>query len=338
MLRSFLFAISIAALSTTVSAKETAPLPSKAITIATSYTLASRAFGDDREINVRLPASYEKAKEKRKYPVLYVVDGAVSQDFEHIAGLAHHGEISGTFDEFIVVGVQTKKRIYELTFPADDERYTKYQKPNGGSDKFRDLLTKEVMPWVNAKYRTNGHDAIIGESLAGLFIMETFLKYPKMFDSYISISPSLWWDKESLGAETPALLAKHDQIARKLYITMANEGGTMQRGLDAVLATLKSKMPKGLSWTYVDRRDSEFHGSIYHLAALDALRTLYGKPHRTGVPSDATWLFTGDVPGLSEMAKENVKKPCNHDNAVKVSYAEIDKDPAKWRGMCVLAN
>ena len=64
------------------------------------------------------------------------------------------------------------------------------------------------MPWVEARYRTNGKDAIIGESLAGLFIVETLFEDPTLFDDYIAVSPSLWWEKKKYGRKAAAYLAK----------------------------------------------------------------------------------------------------------------------------------
>jgi predicted alpha/beta superfamily hydrolase len=113
-------------------AQSAPPPPGEPIMLGTSHRLPSAALGEARAINVRLPASYAASPERR-YPVLYLLDGGADQDFPHIAGLAQHGEISGTFDEFILVGITTRRRIWELTFPTQDERYTTYFRANGQS-------------------------------------------------------------------------------------------------------------------------------------------------------------------------------------------------------------
>lgn len=99
------------------------------ITLGTSHELPSKILGEARQVNVRTPSGY--AKSEGRYPVLYVLDGGVDQDFPHMAGLAQNAEVSGTFDEFIVVGVATKNRIWELTFPSQDERYAAFYRANG---------------------------------------------------------------------------------------------------------------------------------------------------------------------------------------------------------------
>ena len=138
------------------------------------------------------------------------------------------------------------------------------------------------MPWVEAKYRTNGQDAVIGESLGGLFITETFLKDPTLFDDYIAVSPSLWWDKMKLAKGAAADLAAMPAGKRRLYLTMADEAGLMQKGLNILIKAIETDTPDGLGWTYVERKDSEGHATIYHVAALDAFRAFYLSAGRTG--------------------------------------------------------
>jgi hypothetical protein len=316
----------------------------KPIAIGTSHLLPSAILKGDREINIRLPAGYASAKEPKRYPVLYVLDGAVDQDFPHIAGLAQHGEISATFDEFILVGIGTKKRIWELTTPTQDERYSTYYRANGeavefasggGAAEFRRHIAEEVIPFVENNYRTDGRRTLMGESLAALFVVDTLLRQPALFDDYVAISPSMWWNREELGTRSAEMLKAQRLDGRRLYVTMASEGGTMQRGLDRLLAALKSPAAGALKWTYVDRRDSEHHGSIYHLAALDALRTLYPQPYRPGAP--LPWLYIDALKPLSAAAEADRKIPCTAERAKRVTFAEINRKRERWEAFCVMS-
>jgi hypothetical protein len=314
------------------------------ISIGTSHRVQSTILGAGREVNVRLPASYSAAKEPKSYPVLYVLDGGIEQDFIHIAGLGQHAEMSGAFDEFIIVGIATEKRIWELTFPSQDERYSTFLRANGqpvefasggGSEKFRAFITSEVIPFVEANYRTTKRRTLIGESLAAFFVVDTLLKQPQAFDDFIAISPSLWWNREELGTRAATLLQSQDYADKRLYVTMAGEGGTTQRALDTLRAALRTPAAGSLRWIYVDRRNSEHHGSIYHVAALDALRTLYPKPWRPGSP--LPWVHIGEMPKLSEQAEADKKILCTAERARKVSFAEVNADPARWEALCVLS-
>jgi predicted alpha/beta superfamily hydrolase len=325
----------------------TAAVPSRAqspaaegtpISIGTSYSIQSRHLEGPRTINIRLPAGYAE-QPNRRFSVLYLLDGGVDQDFPHIAGIAQHADISWTFEPFILVGVESVRRPFELSFPATDERYGERQRPNGGSERMRAFLRDEVRPFVEARVRASGEDILMGESLAGLFVVETLLRAPDMFDTYIAISPSLWWSRGALPAEAPRLLARHDAAPRRLYITVANEGGTHRRGIDALVAALEAHAPPGLDWRFVDRSAAETHGSIYHAAALDALRSLYPIPYREGFSPETPWLYDGELPPLSADAQRSLAAgECTTASARRTTLAEIAADEAYWRGMCVLVD
>jgi predicted alpha/beta superfamily hydrolase len=257
------------------------------IVIGQSFTLHSRVLGKPRKVNVYVPPGY--AGGEKRYPVLYVIDGGEAQDFHHISGIAQLGTIAGTTAEIIVVGIETVDRASELTSAAGDPRYREQWPTHGASGDFRRHIADEVIPFVERRFRTSGDTAVIGESLAGLFIVETFLRQPALFDHYIAISPSLWWDTRSLSREASALMAGHDEAERTLFLVMADEGGTMQDGMERLVAALQASAPSGLQWMY-EARPHETHASIYHGAALDAVRRIWGIDTRQEAASWPWWL------------------------------------------------
>ena len=239
------------------------------IVIGQSYPLASKIMGVDRTINVYLPPSY--ATSTARYPVVYLLDGGVAQDFHHISGLAQLGPIADTMREVIVVGIETVDRQSELTFKPVHDAKLAADYPNAGrSARFRRFVADEVKPWVAAHYRTDDDDALMGESLAGLFVVETLLREPGLFRRYVAVSPSLWWDNGALNAAAPPLIAGLGDRERWLYLTVANERGM---GVDTFAEALKAA-PKSLHWRFVPR-PRETHGTTFHYAALEALRVFY---------------------------------------------------------------
>lgn len=260
------------------------PSPPSPIVIGQSFTLRSRVLGMPRKVNVYVPPSH--ASGARRYPVLYLLDGGEAQDFHHISGLAQLGTIAGTTAELIVVGIESVDRSHELTFATRDPRDAETWPTHGASATFRRHIADEVIPFVESRFRTSGDNALIGESLAGLFVVETFLREPALFDRYIAISPSLWWDAISLSDQAGALLAQHDDTARTLFLAMADEGGTMQLGMHRLVAALEASAPRALTWTY-EARPEETHATIYHDAALDALRQLWGMSTHGAAPAPA---------------------------------------------------
>ena len=235
------------------------------IQIGVSHRVNSKPLGEMRVVNVALPASYAKAP-TRRYPVIYLIDGGVGQDLLHVTGTVHLGALWGRSQEAIVVGVETKDRRRELVGPTRDPALLKKYPTAGKSAAFRAYLREEVKPLVAANYRTSGRDVVVGESLAGLFIVETYLAEPGLFGGYGAISPSLWWDEEALSKIAAGRIGKR-QAGRPLYLTIADEGTTMQAGVDRVVTGLRGGA-KG--WCYAPRPDLT-HATIYHTVLPSAL-------------------------------------------------------------------
>lgn len=245
-----------------------APTPPQPIVLGTSQQVHSAALSEDRTINVVLPASYAKEPAKR-YPVLYLIDGGVDQDLVHVAGVLQLNSAWGRSQEAILVGIATKDRRHELTGPVADAELLKKYPTSGSSAKFRSFIREQVKPLVERTYRTNGYDAVIGESLAGLFILDTYLNEPDLFDAYGAISPSLWWDKEAIANGAAAKLgAKQD--GHRLYFAVAEEGADMRAADDRVAAALKAK-----AHDYCfNVRDDLAHSTIYQQLTPQALQFL----------------------------------------------------------------
>lgn len=283
MMKFLLFAavLTVGACSTGVLRNAGSVAAARQIVLGQGYEIASAALGEARQVNVYVPPDY--ATSGKSYPVLYLIDGGVDQDFIHIAGLSQHALISASFREMIVVGIATQDRRRELTFPAtNDETLRKEYPTHGESAKFRAFVASEVKPWVERSYRTDGHDAVIGESLAGLFVIETFLKQPDLFDGYAAIDPSLWWDNGALAMQARGLLAAQSTgeragVERAVYMAVAKGVPAMRVPQAAVANTLKAVAPAGLNFTY-DVMEDEQHSTIYHRAALTALRKLFANP------------------------------------------------------------
>lgn len=245
------------------------------VVIGQSYALPSSVMGQTREINVWLPPGY--ASSGQTYPVLYVLDGGQDQDFHHISGIAQLGTIVGTTRDVIVVGIASVDRRNELALPTENPELIARYPTQGQSDRFRRFVGEEVMPFIEGRLHTSGETALMGESLAGLFVVETFLKEPQMFDAYVAVSPSLWWDGGRLARQSGAHLRDHSNDPRTLILTLGDEGEEMQAPMDVLTANLRDHALPGVTWDFTPR-PTESHASIYHGAALDAFRRLYAVP------------------------------------------------------------
>jgi len=263
-----------------------APTP---IRLGEQHLLTSVLLGDTREINVWVPPGI--AEGRMPGAVIYLIDGALDQDFKHIAGLGELCALSWTCETTLIVGIQTKDRQRELTPAATDPRFIAGFPQAGGAADFRRFLAEEVRPFIDARYPGAPRTVLMGESLAGLFVIDTLLETPTLFDDYVAISPSLWWDAGRIAAGAPAKLAGPGREGRRLYMAIANEGGPMQAGVNTLRAAIAAAAPDGFEFIFSDRSASETHATIYHGEALAALRRLYPMPPWEG---EAPWWMIPD--------------------------------------------
>lgn len=257
--------------------------PARPLTIGQTFTLASKVLAETRRINVLLPRDYDKHPDAR-FPVLYLLDGGIGEDFLHIAGLVDVETGDGTMAPTILVGIENTQRRRDLTGPTTDSRDLAIAPVVGKSATFREFLHDELMPEVRMRYRTSGKRAIIGESLAGLFVVATFLQQPTLFDTWIAVDASLWWNHDALVNAAARDLAAQASGSRTLYLACSRDG--CPDGKDAEFpvprfaAVLQAHAPKGLHWL-LRRFPRETHATVFHPAAMDAFKTVFPAPAKT---------------------------------------------------------
>jgi predicted alpha/beta superfamily hydrolase len=241
------------------------------LTLGEVLTIDSEILGEPRILNVYLPASYSESQDKR-YPVVYVLDGSISEDFIHIAGLVQFASFPwlNFAPESIVVGVANVDRKRDFTFASSDELDQKEYPTAGGSKAFIKFISAEVQTTINRRYRANDQNTLIGQSLGGLLATQILFEHPHMFANYIIISPSLWWDQESLLKK----VIDTSQSGLKVYIGVGNEGSTMIRLATNLVDKLNQayKNKDAAHFTYFNEND---HGDALHLAVYDALKILF---------------------------------------------------------------
>ncbi len=246
-------------------AAESAPL-----VMGETFTIESKAVGEMRRINVYMPPGYTEAGDTR-FPVLYMPDGGMAEDFLHIAGLVQVSAGNGTMRPFILIGIENTERRRDMTGPTENAKDKEIAPRVGGSEAFRKFLRAELMPEVKARYRTTDETAIVGESLAGLFVVETLFLEPDLFDTYIAFDPSLWWNDEHLLKIAAEQLGKHAKLEKKLYFAASSDAAELGQRFAEILT---KSAPPGLKWHYEPMAD-EKHSTIYHPAALKAFRYLF---------------------------------------------------------------
>jgi predicted alpha/beta superfamily hydrolase len=263
--------------SSPVAATRAAPAPDPVLPHRT-WTIDSKVLGETRRINVYTPPGYDDTAGAR-YPVLFMPDGGVGEDFPHVTSDIDSAIRAGEMRPVIVVGIENTERRRDMTGPTDVEADRKIAPRVGGSANFRAFIRDELMPVVGRRVRGSGQTAIVGESLAGLFVLETFFEEPQLFGTYIALSPTLWWNAQALVRGADARLRARPRLTGTLYLATAGDDDIGDAG-KALAAALRAAAPKGLTWYYEPRSDLQ-HRTIYRAASPGVFRKLFPAAMKT---------------------------------------------------------
>lgn len=247
--------------------------------LGTIDTLHSTVLGEDRVLNIYLPEGYNPDS-IAAYPVIYLLDGSADEDFIHVVGLVQYNNFSwiDRFPKSIVVGIANINRRRDFTFDVPNldcvekmgfnkSGFTEY----GKSEKFMNFIEKELQPHIEKNYKTVGPKTIIGQSLGGLLCTEILLKKPALFDTYIIMSPSLWWGNEELLQQAPQLLKANNFSKKRIYVGVGKEGNVMVNDAKKLSTILKDNKIE----TYFDYLPNEDHATMTHQAVYNAFKLLY---------------------------------------------------------------
>lgn len=243
--------------------------------------ISSTQLAEKRILNIYLPEGYVK-DDTTHYSVVYLLDGSQDEDFIHVVGLYQFNNFSwiNRVPKSIIVGIANVDRRRDFTYPTTIQKDKDRFKTAGRSAQFISFIEKELQPYIEKTYKTNGSKTIIGQSLGGLLATEILLKKPALFNQYIIISPSIWWDNGSLLNQDSDILKKTFTQPTKVYVGVGKEGLTpsdvprvMEVDANLLVEKLKKAENKSLH-IYFDYLPDEDHATITHQAVFNALRLL----------------------------------------------------------------
>jgi len=214
--------------------------------MAESYLLRSRILDEDRRLNVYTPRNYESSDQL--YPVVYVLDGELL--FNLVAAVVDYYTNTYRIPSMLVVGIESTDRTRDFT-PNPLNTQPEQPPTGGGADRFLCFMKEELFPYVEEHYRVRKYRAIVGHSLAGLFVLHVLLSEPEMFDAYVALSPYLAWDNGSMVRRAETMFNKALFMDKLLFI--ANEAplkGRQNSHMDDLTQLLRSRCPNRLEWDY----------------------------------------------------------------------------------------
>ena len=242
-----------------------------------TFKIESKKVGETRIINVWTPPTYNNSN--KSFPVLYMPDGGIKENFPHIANTLAKLIKQKDIQPVILVGIENTVRGRDLTGYSVIKEDEQYCPLTDGAKNFRAFITQELMPVINSKYRTSNEKGIIGESLAGLFVMETFLQYPETFDFYIAIDPSIWWNDHYLVKNAAKLLRKFPDKKLKLWFagsSLEKHKYSIAQYTNQLAKILKTNTPNKLHWKY-SYEPKEKHNTIFRATKVKALKWTLNK-------------------------------------------------------------
>jgi len=233
-----------------------------------SFNIKSEHVNETRVINVWTPPLYENSSEK--YPVLYMADGGIKEDFPHIANTIAKLIAEKSIRPIILVGIENTERRRDLTGFSEVEEDAKYCPVTDGAKNFRAFITEELCNEIENKYRVTNTKGLIGESLSGLFVMETFMLMPESFDFYIAFDPSLWWNNHHLVRETKNLFKNGINKETKLWFAGSSAKDISEHTIE-LAKILEQNTPSKLKWKY-SNEPNEKHNTIFRATKEKALK------------------------------------------------------------------
>jgi len=248
------------------------------VIIAKRFRIKSVVLGEERTIFVSTPSDYAISTDS--FPVMYILDGC-PEIINYASGLVTDLSGSNLCPEMITVAIENTVRIRDMspTKPKYDKngveiRYHVDEKL-GEADKFLCFIETELFPYIEKNYRTLPYRIFSGHSAGGMCVTHAFLSHTNMFNAYIAISPSLFWDSGFLNRMVEEKIGMINLKSKQYYFSIGgNETPSDIGDAHTFAQTLKIKSPAELRWkfNYIENED---HGSQTTIALYNGLRFIY---------------------------------------------------------------
>lgn len=143
----------------------------------------SEVLNDTRELSIYLPKSYDKDSISN-FPLAIVLDG--QKLFDIYVGASNYYAQLDNAPEQIVVGIDMKEsRNKDAGYDIISGNL------DNNSEKFYRFIRDEMIPFIEASYKTSPFITIVGESLTANYITHFLKEEYSIFNAYICLNPTL---------------------------------------------------------------------------------------------------------------------------------------------------
>jgi predicted alpha/beta superfamily hydrolase len=179
------------------------------------------------ELYIGLPDSFSKQPE-RMYPVILATEGQWS--FAGVTSAARGLAYGKHIPEALVVGLSYEGENLDYAKIRDLDlihgTYHGDYEGGGHSERYLDLIEKQVLPLLEKEYRADsGHRYILGTSEGANFVLYAMLSKPNLFQGYVADSP---WIIDVWSMER-AFAAAGRTVAGRVFISSAQNEWTEYR-------------------------------------------------------------------------------------------------------------
>lgn len=356
----FVFVITSLLFSFKVNAQKVEPIKSDQGEVVIMH---SDILKEDRRILIYTPKDSEHPE--KKYPVIYVLDAD-----NHFAQMVEYSKYLSRQDVYvipplIVVGITNTDRNRDLTpsksnFDYSGKPDTTAKSPyknSGGNEHFFQFVQKELLPYVNSNYKTQPYRIFAGHSFGALTTINCLINYPDMFDAYIAVSPSFWWDRKFLLELADKKLKAGLALSKTLFFSDGNEdssspGSPFHTSVLKFDSLLKERNIKGLDFKYISY-PSESHMTVPIKSYYDALRFIYHQwqlppvsdekinpeiimKHYKGLSQKFGYAILPDEAYFNGLAQWLIKSPTTLNNGIKLLEMNIINYPSSSTSFAAL--
>ena len=237
------------------------------ITIGEVQELKSNVLGETRPLYIGLPPGYATSDER--YPVVILLDA--ESRFELARAVQQYFVYSTRVPHTILLGVPNPSREAR-------ERDLLPESAGGSPERFTQFLTDELLPYLDATYRTDSVRILAGHSHGGVFTVSTLLRHPELFAGYIATDPSY-----GLLKSADSLLTT-DLSGRRLYTCSSDGAYGFNEEISSDMRTnhqvfrnlLVRHASNGL--IYTSEHIADDHGNAFITGFHRGLRYVFGWP------------------------------------------------------------
>lgn len=259
------------------------------VAIGTYRTFRSQVLNEDRTLLVNLPHGYDESN--NRYPVLYVLyGGQVRGYFADAVHVVDRLSESSLIPELIIVGVKNVDR-YRDNLPINR------QGEEGGTAKFLQFFTEELIPFVDENYRTEDFRILLGPQAGAAFALYALMERPGLFMGNVVTNP--FWSRSSaryLLERAEQFFAGDEPLDAFLFITCetSDDNEETMALLDGLVSLVESGGRSGFTIALNPLGEDEADEGIPSAGLKQGLKT-YFKAYK--FPDDMA------VGGLADLAR-----------------------------------